>query len=544
MNDRPHRTIILLLLVLALAGIVRFTALGFGLPHTVCRPDEETIVSAAQNVMQGRMNPGFFSYPSFCIYACAGMAALLKPFFWLVGYVPAESDGHPLYLFILLRILSATLGTASVLVIFRIAETLWNSRVALLASLFMSLCFLHARDSHFGTTDVPMTFFALLAVYAAIRCHDRMPVMRDYALGGIAAGAAISTKYGAIASLAPMILVHYVSFLDAHSQKTTGVVQSTRSRIMHAILGASLRPRLWAFLGMALVVFVAITPFSILDWSRFSTDFIQETVHLSEGHNITGEPTRIEQGWTYHLKYSLPFGAGIGMFLTGIAGMLLSSFRLRSKAVALWICPLLVYFMAGHGYTVFVRYMIPVTPFLCIGAAYLVCSLTERSKTPLAAAVITICTACIILAEPAVKTLHFDRLMLQRDNRLVVAQWMASHLPKGCIVHQAGLRYGQIQLPETFIAFDHAKTKTPPDYILVQQHPLLYSRIPEGLAAMISSYYEETSRFQAIDMTRWRGWFDPLDAFYLPMAGFAHIVRPGPNFILYRLRTAAAESPR
>ena len=65
-----------LLIVLVIAGLARCWGIGFGLPHTECRPDETTILRIALKFGTGDLNPHFFRYPTLymyvlsCLYIC------------------------------------------------------------------------------------------------------------------------------------------------------------------------------------------------------------------------------------------------------------------------------------------------------------------------------------------------------------------------------------------------------------------------------------------------------------------------------------------
>jgi 4-amino-4-deoxy-L-arabinose transferase-like glycosyltransferase len=70
------------------------------------------------------------------------------------------------------RYLSAAAGIASVLMIFHIGVRLFGRTTALAAAVLLSLAFLHVRDSHFGVTDVPMTFMVLVAFFFIVRLSE------------------------------------------------------------------------------------------------------------------------------------------------------------------------------------------------------------------------------------------------------------------------------------------------------------------------------------------------------------------------------------
>src|SRR5262249_39256514 len=133
--------------------------LRFGLPRTMARPGEEAITAIAARVVLVGPNPHFFDDPTLFMYA----VALIEK--WWPGGRAVFDDVLPA---MIARTLSAALGTASVLVLFVVVRRLFSLRAALAASALLAVAFLHVRDSHFGVTDVPMTFMVLVAFLAIV----------------------------------------------------------------------------------------------------------------------------------------------------------------------------------------------------------------------------------------------------------------------------------------------------------------------------------------------------------------------------------------
>ncbi|MDT9126810.1 hypothetical protein, partial [Escherichia coli] len=66
--------------------------------------------------------------------------------FHSVADLVASWKFHWVPLFLIPRALSAVMGTATVLVVFRIARRAWGDTTGLVAALFTALAFIHARD--------------------------------------------------------------------------------------------------------------------------------------------------------------------------------------------------------------------------------------------------------------------------------------------------------------------------------------------------------------------------------------------------------------
>jgi hypothetical protein len=96
--------------------------------------------------------------------------------------------------------------------------------------------------------------------------------------------------------------------------------------------------------------------------------------------------------------------------------------------------------------------------------------------------------------------------------------------------------YDRWTFDETGFARNGSPTAERPRFVLVHSSPLLfYACTSEPLRALLARRYVLRRSFE---YNRWdpRQAFDPQDAFYLPLAGFDGIERPGPNFELYERR--------
>src|SRR5436190_1528027 len=264
---RPHLPLLSMLLV---AAVVRFWAIGFGLPHTNTRPDEGAVASIAGGIYQGDLVPDSFNYPPLFMIAIALAMAVWVPISWLIFTrgpslvarlgirVPTFPLRHPangVTERLTGRVLSALSGIATVWVVFLTATRLWGRRTGLIAAAFLSLTFLHVRDSHFGVTDVPMTFALLAAFLQLVRLWESGST-RDLVTGAVLAGLATATKYNA----ALLVLPAAWAILQAPG------AQPISRRLARVAL----------FLGIMGAVFLAVCPGAIITFDRFVADVSME----------------------------------------------------------------------------------------------------------------------------------------------------------------------------------------------------------------------------------------------------------------------------
>jgi hypothetical protein len=78
----------------------------------------------------------------------------------------------------------------------------------------------------------------------------------------------------------------------------------------------------------------------------------------------------------------------------------------------------------------------------------------------------------------------------------------------------------------------------PPELLVLVECPLEYCEVPRGVRRIAESQYTLRERITAHDSSEARV-YDWADAFFVPLAGFAGVTRPGPNLSIYaRLRAA------
>ena len=210
-------------ILLALAAVLRYWGLSFGLPHDHCRPDEVFMVHKALSIGSGELNPHEFYYPTLHLYIFAVLFAV----YYVCGYILGAFSGlqdfaigfflDPSSFHLIGRALSALLGAASVWLVYWLGRILDGRRAGCVSALLLAVCFLHVRDSHFATTDVPAAFH-LLALCGLVLRYTQTGRARDLYLGAVFLGLAASTKYNAALCATPVLFAGWHG-ADAMPQK-------------------------------------------------------------------------------------------------------------------------------------------------------------------------------------------------------------------------------------------------------------------------------------------------------------------------------------
>jgi 4-amino-4-deoxy-L-arabinose transferase-like glycosyltransferase len=392
--------------VVALALFVRFWSLDWQLPFAF-HPDEGHYVWKAEEMFRdGDLNPRYFRNPSLFTYVILGELKAAE----LLGLVQPRADpadgifrAPSIYIY-LGRATSAGLGALSVVLAFGLGKQLWGAAVGLLASAFLALNFLHVRDSHYATNDVPAVALVLASVWYSSRALMR-PSLGHFALAALAGGLATSAKY----SMGLFLLPIAISWLVARGERW-----STGRRL--ASLPAA---------GVAsLLGYLAGTPYTLLAWDKFRADFLVQM-------RLGGE------GWEGQSSASVPqlyldtLVTGIGwplMVLASIGAML--GLR-RDWRLAL----VLLAFPVGYGLFMarqqlfFARFALPLTPFFAVFGAYAILEIARCARDQRTRFVSGLILALVAVIPSGIAVVMHNVLISRPDTRAQAFEWMSASFP-------------------------------------------------------------------------------------------------------------------
>jgi hypothetical protein len=540
-------------LLLALAAFVRFYGLRFGILHPYARPDELPIVGIGKDFLTGDLNPHFWAYPSFYMY----ILAALDYAFYLYGRARGWYESLPHFLslwpmywtpyFVIARTVSAVAGTLTVAAVHRIAIRLFDRLTAHLATLFFALAFLPVRDSHFGVTDTSMVFWLTLAFLFIVKgaIEDRR---RDFAIAGIVAGLGASTKYNVLLMFAPLVVALFVAGTIAAPEHQPTPPGDLRDRAAEAIR------RLVLFGVLFGAAFIAGSPYSILDFDPFL-----KGVRNQAGVIMTPFARDLGPGGIYHLKFSLRHGLGLPLLVAGIAGLAWTIWSNWRKGLLVAAFPLAYYALLIPTRTVMVRYAIPLIPFLCIGAAWLIVDLTRRAPHRIAVprTAVALVVALLVIAPSAYSVARIDRLFAATDSRMVAADWIRANVMPGSTMHLCGnivvqpvVDYG-FGPPRQYWShrggwnFATGRPARPvegiPEWIVIPDTPNRWGSCAAEIRELAAARYDVQHVIKAMDMDG--NLFDQQDALFYPLAGFRNAHRGGPNYVIYLRRDTGSTGP-
>ncbi len=429
---------LLFLLVILLGAGMRFYGLTWGLPYHF-HSDERIMsffseklrtVESVTRLTEEEVR--FFLYPPFLMYLQIALVTLASVFHRF-----SHTDPASLTLFYLLgRGLVAGFGSATLFLVYRLGKRLYSGAVGMLAAAFLAFTVLHVRDSHFFFPDIPMTFFIVLTVLGAVGIMEGKGI-KAYLLTGLAAGVGMATKQ--------TTMMVFPAILAAH------VLGSLRDRpLSWSALGKGLRsPRFWGLMALpfcvAGVTFLLLDPFVLINPRQFLA-MSRQTATFVKGirqHNWTFQFTGLTIGyWFSNLLY---FGMGPLLECVSLAGVLwataVGAVRAAGRRItnayapdALILAFVIPYFaLIGGGYEKFIRYAIPLLPFLCLLGARLLVDLGERAGRGKARIAVTALAAVVLLGSFSY-ALAYLNIYRREDARLQASRWIHENIPRDSTV--------------------------------------------------------------------------------------------------------------
>ena len=395
---------VLLLIVLS-GGFLRFFNLNWDENH-MFHPDERNIAMAVARIkFFKQMNPQFFAYGSFPIYLYAGAGEVLNHFSkeknWNSAWEKINLIG---------RSISAFFSTITILVIFFLTKKIFNEKVAILASFFVAFSASLIQHAHYGTVESLLVFFCLILYLISFEIAQN-PSLLNYFLLGLVFGVSVATKISALSFLIVPATVHLFYFP----------------------LSKKGYFKFLFFLLISFLVFFLFSPYTFLDWKDFKNSMNYE-------YNVASG--KWEVVYTLQFKKTIPYlfqiknffwqtGPAVAFF--GLSGAIFlfftSLFKLEKDKLIFLSFPLAYFLYVGRWHTKFVRYMVPILPFLCVLAAYFLIKFKEKFKK-LGLLLILLAFLLTLFWSLAVFSVY-----KREQTRISASKWIYANIPRGSIIY-------------------------------------------------------------------------------------------------------------
>ncbi len=410
--------------VLFVALALRLWGLHYGLPSLFYYLDEQHVVLRALRFGTGDFNPHHFHWPASTLYYLAFLSFLA---WFAVGRVAgwwSNSQGFaasyfrdPTPFYILPRLQSVALGVWSVWLGNRLGAAAYSAPVGLAVALGLALNALCGHYAHLAHPITAMNAFTLLGLVAAVRIATGGG-RRDLVIGALALGLGTASQYHAGLLVVPLGMAVLLRMVREPERRGWW--------LSRALLAA----------GAGLVVFLAVSPYVVLDFPTFYTDLMYQ---YSLNRNLHGQISRsmFPQGLFFLRSYVAPalgwplavtaaLGAGWALWRRSLADCVLLSF-----AAAYLL-------LASHSHGYLDRYAMPLVVPAILFAARLIEVVVEWLCRPRAAAEtgsrwwvgwLTPAAVLLLSLPTAVELVRTDYTMTRDDTRLEALRWFVSHVP-------------------------------------------------------------------------------------------------------------------
>ena len=522
-------------------------------PH----PDERAILSrvaelslpsvtnlpALLDAEESPWNPRWFPYGSFPLYVLRLAASAYETVPGLPLYSPC-GGGHDLRA--LGRALSALADVGTVAVVYLLGRRMYGRREAVLASALVALAVIHVQLSHFFAVDTIATLCAVLALYFMVRVGAEGR-LRDSVLAGVFVGLGLATK----ASLAPI----FVALAAAHGVYVLGALREGRGRAPAEDAARTAIAGLAAAGAAALAALFVAQPYMFLDWARFSESVSEQSqmVRRILDYPYTRQYVDTFPYW-YHFRQLSTWGLGWPLGLLAWAGLayaalrclrprmgavyvvsgvavpaaalmlsdglpaialataiasaaLLATLAFRSPAswsgviVLAWVVPYLL--ITGAFDVKFLRYLIPVTPFLVLfGSRMLVAGWDRLGRGARPARVAVAAAAAVVLAGTAFYAVAYTAVYRDDHPGVRLSEWLNEHAEPGALVlmehweeglpNVGGFRFERLPMYE---ADTQAKLRDVSNYLADADYLVLYSNRLYGTIPRLPERYPVSTAY-------------------------------------------------
>jgi 4-amino-4-deoxy-L-arabinose transferase-like glycosyltransferase len=426
------RSTLILLALFVLALALRLWGVNFGLPF-LYNPDEGALTMPALNILRsGDFRPFRLDYGSAYIYS---LTILYIPLFlygaWRgnfasVADLPVFTDYHQIgaysfpAAFLAARVLTAILGALTVLAIYTLGRRLAGARAGLFAAGLLAITPLHVLYAHFAGPDVPMTFVLVLALLRILDVYERGD-WRDYIWAGLLVGLTASAKFPGGVVLAALLVAHLL--------RARGWAELANDRLAMGI-------------AATIAGFLIGSPYALdlpyfLNWLAVNVRWYGAAG--GDPGTAAGDPT-----WLFYLKELVlgPFGL---IAIMGVFGLAFAIRRNWRQALVIIAFPVVYGALITLQTSRFPRFLIPLIPFLVLGAGIILDAAAHsmmtrwqmaRPRPQLALSAVVVLFAILplsavigqdaLLAGPDVRTQAFDWFRANISSQAKVAAEPAS----------------------------------------------------------------------------------------------------------------------
>jgi len=402
-------------MIVLLGALLRFRHLNWAQGYYF-QPDESVHTVEYSLHLPASLNPyqvGPYTYGGLPLYLYHFTAQVLR---YVTGN-PAWTGKWPVT--VLVRAYAAAASTMAIVVNYALAKRLGLQQFSWVAALGLAVSPLAIQYAHYGVVESLLTLWTTLSSLIVIEAWFRDRLIY-WMIAGLVIGFAIATKSsGAVWTL---------SIIAA-----TGGYWARRGNWQRALAAL--------VVGCAGVLAGAAigSPFYFLDWSRF-----HQVMTMQAAKTVTGQAL-----CTYHWQFLnvMPFifqarqlmmwAIGLPLATLGLAGAaLMWRHALRPPTRTEWLlllAPPTAYFIViCLWHSKFIRYLLPILPYMSIAAAYLAHAVPQSGRVVTGKVVSALTIGALLYS--GFLGVAISNVYAGPDPRVKASDWMVRNIPAGTTI--------------------------------------------------------------------------------------------------------------
>ncbi|MFC1649402.1 ArnT family glycosyltransferase [Patescibacteria group bacterium] len=400
----------------ALWGVFAFVLIGFVLRYynlnwddgLTFHPDERNIDAAVSRIsFFDSLDPEFFAYGGLPVYLYRATAELVSTYTgdlsWLSNWGKINTIG---------RSFSVLFSTLTILAVYKLGRKLFDKRVGFLAAIFVALSPGLIQIAHFGITESFLALMVVLICLGSLKILE-YEKLRYYLLTGSLFGVALAAKTSAVS----FAIIPLTSVVISTFKRPIKV-----SRIFKALLFGLI------FLIIASIFFLLLSPYTVLSWGKFLESMKYESGVVS-GRLLVPYVLQFLKTTPYVFQINNLFwqmGLSVLAAITGFALILFSIIKHKDKRLIVLLSFPVVYFLyVGSWHTKFIRYMLPLIPFLSVFASFALLWIHDKSKR-LGEVIIV-----FFVVTSVVWGLAFFSIYTKPQTRISASKWIYQNIDPG-----------------------------------------------------------------------------------------------------------------
>lgn len=396
----------------ALALGVRLYGIRYGLP-LLLKADEPYIIDSAIGNFYSQ-DPIILGWPGSSLVLL--LFVLYFPYYLYLkssGVLSSVEDfifmywNDPSTLYLIGRVCVALAGALTVLVLYRACSKMYGKATAGLSSAFLAFSFMHVRHSHFALPDIPMTLLLVMLVYLSYRILEGTNI-KTYVIAGALCGLCVSLKFNSAIIVMPIILAHLL--------RKSAPAKDDRWKITSLI-------------ACMITFFYIGCPYVLTDPKAMIESIRNVVIWQKEIGNIRAIPTG--SALAYLFDTVLPISTGWPMIIFSIIGFVTFLLKPNKKDLIVIVYPVTYVLLLSTSKTLFMRYAIPLIPFMALLSALAITRLKEKIRYDLLSTVVPIILSLLVLLPQVWKSILFDHMLTHTDTRAVARKWIIEQLPAG-----------------------------------------------------------------------------------------------------------------